>query len=205
MLRDIAVARVKMILGFRTDQDANIVQAMQEVQEELEKEPSLPTFLKKIYVAPFQTSIGVRTVDAPADFIREDEDDQLFIDSLDTILVKDQMGELRLRYPDSGPPVKYALVDRKFYFFPLPDAVYALTGTYFAEDAVLTTNIENKWLANVPDLIIGMAGMIMAASLRDQAALQLFTGLAASAKTKIAYTSTANEAAGSKPVIGGDN
>ena len=204
MLRDTAVARIHLTLAFRSDQSDNIIQALKEVQEALEHEPSLPLFLRKVYDNPFYTTTGIRTVDLPSDFLREDEDDQLSVEGGDP-LVKDQMGELRLRYPDTGVPVKYALVDKQLHLFPLPDDEYNLVGTYLAKDSVLNTNIENKWLENIPDLLIGNAGMLIAAGLRDQTALQLFAGLAASARTKIAYTSTAHEAAGSKPVMGGDN
>lgn len=208
MLRDVAAARIKQMLGFRTDQDANIVQAMQEVQETLEKEPELPDFLRKPYSA-LATVASTRIVNVPADFIREWDGDQMSISNatLDpTNLVKDDLGYLRVRYGnDIATPQRYSLVNRQFYFYPLPDDVYNIDGTYYAEDATLATNIENKWLANVSEVIIGGAGVLLAAGLRDKDALQLFAALQQQGRQKIALLTTANDAAGSKPIMGGED
>lgn len=208
MLRDAAVARVKQLLGFRTDNDANIVQAMKEVQEEQELEAILPDFLRKQYDIAYVTTISDHVLDVPDDFIREWDEDQLNVTLSDgTIqnLVKDELGYLRIRYTDSGLPVRYALINRQFYFYPLPDAEYVVSGTYYAHDALLNTNIENKWLANMPDLLISGAGLLIAAAMRDKDALALFSAMQTQAKNRINVVTTANDAAGSKPVIGGDN
>lgn len=211
MLRDIAVARVKQLLGFRLDQDANIVQAIQEVQQELENEPELPHFLRKPY-SGLVTVANVRTVNVPTDFLREWEQDQMNIttvssgDTTSQSVVKDELGYLRIRYPgDVGQPVKYALVNKQFYFFPLPDKVYTLDGVYYAKDAVLSTNIENLWLANIPEIIIGGAGVLLAAGLRDKDAIQLFAGMYQGARQKVGMVQSAADAAGAKPIVGGED
>lgn len=206
MLRDVAVARVKQMLGFRKDQDANIVQAMQEVQSELEKEPELPDFLRKTY-SGLVTVANVRTVNVPSDFIREWEQDQMNITTSDgpQSVVKDELGFLRIRYTDTGVPLKYALVNKQFYLFPMPDQIYTIDGTYYAKDAVLSTNIENLWLENIPEILIGGAGVLLATGLRDKDAIQLFAGMYSGARTKIGMVQAANDAAGAKPVAGGED
>lgn len=206
MLRDVAVARVQIILGFRTDQDANIVQAMQEFQEELERNPELPSFLRKPYVG-LATAAAVQTVNVPNDFLREWEQDQMNVATTDgpQSVVKDELGYLRIRYKDSGTPQKYALVDGQFYFFPLPDQVYALSGTYYAKDAILSTNIENKWLKYIPEILIAGSGIALASGLRDQNALQLFAAMQQMAQAKLVSMQVADDAAGAKPIMGGED
>lgn len=208
MFRNTAVSRVKLILGFRTDQDDNIIQAMKEAQEQYENDIELPDFLRLTYDSPFVTPADGYPLDVPDDFIREWEQDQLNItDAEGTVrnLVKDELGYLRIRYPGTGVPVKYALVDRQFYFFPLPDAEYTLHGTYYAKDASLNGNIENKWLEHLPELIWSTAGILVASALRDQNAIPIFVAIQQQAKAKLANITTANDAAGSKPVIGGED
>lgn len=209
MLRDVAVARVKQLLGFRLDQDANIVQAMQEVQAELEREPELPDFLRVTYTG-LVTAANTRTVPVPNDFIREWEQDQMTVTDADGgvhEVVKDELGYNRIRYtdPSVGVPAKYSLVNKQFYFFPMPDQVYALDGTYYAHDQVLTSNIENKWLSEIPEILIGGAGVLLAAGLRDKDAIQLFASIYSGARTKVGMVQAANDQAGSKPVMGGED
>src|SRR5882672_3302938 len=128
MLRDTAVARVQMLLGFKTGQDANVIQAMKEAQEQLENAIELPDFLRINYDDPFTTTIDEHVVDVPDNFIREWEQDQLnvVVNDVTTNLSKDELGYLRIRYPDSGVPIKYALVNKQFHLYPLPDQEYTL-------------------------------------------------------------------------------
>jgi hypothetical protein len=54
---------------------------------------------------------------------------------------------------------------------------YTLTWNYFAEDQILTTDIENKWLREAPEWLIGEAGYRISKDARDPDAIQLFDGL----------------------------
>src|SRR5438552_14728992 len=155
MLRDVAVGRVKQLLGFRKNLDDEIVQAFMEVQEQLEQEAELPFFLRKSY-NNLATVEDVREVNLPTDFIREEDSDQMFVtDSGGTKqpVVKDERGFLRIRYPGKGLPKGYSTEVDVFHFYPIPDKVYSLNGTYFAKASLLDTNIQNRWLKFLPEII----------------------------------------------------
>jgi len=169
--------------------------------------PVTSDFLRVPYTG-LATVANVRTIPVPADFIREWDEDQMSIATSDgsiQSLVKDELGFLRIRFPDTGSPQNYALVNDLFYFFPLPDQVYPISGTYYANDAILSTNIENKWLLHLSELIIGKAGFLLASGLRDKDALQIFAAMSQAGGMKLANMTTANDAAGAKPVMGGED
>jgi len=216
MLRDIAVARVKTFLGFKKNLDAEIVQAMIEVQQMAEDDPQLPWFLRKSYSA-FATVALQKNLSVPTDFIREEPEDVMSLTTTDGgehLVVREERSFLRLRLPDvdidtglsdPGLPRAYALVDNVFYFYPTPDQIYTINGTYYGNDTVLDTNIENKWLKNLPELLIARSGLMIAAGLRDKEALANLAAMNQMATAKLNNTSTANDMAGMKPVIGGED
>lgn len=212
MLRDIAVARVKMHLGFKTNLDAEIVQAMIEMQAQLERDKELPGFLRKSFAA-FATVADVKTLAVPTDFIREYDGDQLFVtndDGEESPVIKDLQGFLRLRWPtptaeENSLPQRYALVARTYHFYPTPDAVYTLNGTYYAHDEVLSTNIENKWLLELPEILIARAGMLLGSGLRDKEGLTILATMDQIATKKLHEMTTAEDQAGTKPVMGGED
>lgn len=213
MTRDEMVSRMKIILGFKTGTafDADLATQLQSCQVELEQEAELPDFLKASYTG-LVTVADVKTVAVPADFIREFDDDQLFVrntDNEETPVVADQEGFLRIRYPitdDPATPKGYAIVNNEFRFYPTPDAVYTIQGTYYAKDTTLSSGSStNKWSVLLPEILIGKAGFIIASGLRDQNAMQHFAGMLGRATQKLNERNTANEAAGSKPVMGGEN
>lgn len=210
MLRDIAVARVKQMLGFKKTLDSEIVQAMIEVQEDLERSSELPFFLRKDY-ASFVTAANVKTVAAPSDFIREDGSDQLFVtdgDGEEHSIVKDERGFLRLRWPTnegSALPRRYARTDKTFYFYPTPDKIYTLNGTYYGKDASLATNVENKWMKELPFILLARSGLMLAAGLRDKEALTSFGAMNEIMTAKLHLMTTADDMAGMKPIIGDED
>lgn len=211
MLRDTAVARVKQLLGFKQTLDAEIVQAMIEVQEQIEIEPELPFFLRFVDDT-LVTVIDDHRLTLPVSYIRDAEEDFRVTDSdgESFSLVKDTKGYLSLRYQDmdgieEGVPKKYALIDRVWWFYPRPDATYALSTTYYKKDDTLATNIENKWLKYLPELLIARSGLMLASALRDKAGIELFNGLNKFATIKLNHMTTADDQAGRKPVMGGED
>jgi hypothetical protein len=209
MLRDAAVARVKQLLGFKQDLDPEIVQAMIETQEDLERSSELPFFLRKNYVG-LVTAENNPVVNVPADFIREWDDDQMFVmnELLDEFpVVKDQEGYLRLRWPinqGQGMPQKYARVYREFHFYPTPNLIYELNGAYYAKAESLSSNIENVWLKELPFILIARSGLLVGGGLRDKEGIAIFSTMNDMMTTKLHQMTAADDAAGSRPVVGGD-
>lgn len=211
MLRDIAIARVKQMLGFKQNLDAEILQAMLEIQEQIEVEPELPWFLRFVDDT-LVTVINDHKLTVPVSFIRDAEEDFRVTDAdgESHSLVRDTKGYLSIRYQDTngieeGVPKKYALIDRIWYFYPRPDAAYALSTTYYKKDDTLATNIENKWLKYLPEILIARSGLLLASGLRDMKGIELFNGLNTFATAKLNQMTTADDQAGKKPVIGGED
>lgn len=215
MTRDEAVARIKVGLGFiaGTVFDADIVTMLQHVQQEAEKEPELPIWLKKQYVG-LATAANTRTTNLPSDFIREFDGDQMSVTDTDgnvTEVVKNDEGYLRLRYPDPDDtsdvtvPRGYAIANGQFRWYPLPSDVFTLNGTYYFKDDLLTTNIENRWLRELPELLMGRAGYNIAVGKRDKDAMAFFSEMKTVAIAKLHLKTTADENAGSKPIMGGED
>jgi hypothetical protein len=185
MTRDEAVAIVHQQLGFRSDQANNIVTYMQLAQQTLEKGRTLPWWLRseRSYI---YTTANEQRVPIPSDFLREEEGNQLTYipaataENTDYVpLDKDFADHLEARYLTlTGPPEAYALDGVYFRIFPTPDDAYQIRMVYAKRDTILTSNIENLWLKHLPYLLIGVAGGMMATSLRDKEAQATFRGWA---------------------------
>lgn len=181
MTRDEAVVQVQVPLGFRSDKTSDIIVQLQRAQETLERGTLLPWFLNSER-AFIDSTAGEERIPVPDDFLRELEESSLWYvpddaDADEVSLKKDDEDYLRELYGRNAPglPVAYAIDALYFRLFPTPDAVYRFKLLWKQEDAVLTSDVENKWLKHAPNLLIGMAGKVMAVGLRDAAALNTFT------------------------------
>lgn len=154
-----------------------IVTELQAAQQRAEMHAPLPWFLltESTYTT---TTIDDERVELPSDFLREAEEDAFWIedeDGNDVLLRKDDYYAIKQRWPDSGRPRRYALVGRYLRLRPLPDAAYTVRMIYYGKDALLTTDVENKWLEHAPEVLIAEAGYIIAARyVRNDAAAQEF-------------------------------
>ena len=62
--------------------------------------------------------------------------------------------------------------------YPGPDMVYNLTWSYYTHDTALnSSNVTSQWLQFAPWLIIGEAGMLISADLRDSDAFAAFQAI----------------------------
>lgn len=183
MLRDSAVAEVQLILGRRSDLSSEIISALQFVQAEREK-PGMtyPWWLMK-QDQPFAVASGVQETALPADFIQEAEERdgnlryQASATSRTFFLKKMSFEQAEQHYfgvwqsdydtssltlIDSispGTPKAYVLRQNTVRVYPTPDQNYSLTWSYWGKDAVLSSNIENGWLANAPWVLIAEAAL----------------------------------------------
>lgn len=182
MTRDEAVATIKRGLGFLqgTTHDDAIIAALKQAQTAREGGRSLPWFL----LQEDQTlAITADTANyaLPTGFFREDIDfNPVTVTDSDgdvTILEPLAYDEAKALYKEgaSGTPEVYVVRNTEVWLFPTPDAALTLTWSYYAADTVLDTNVENKWLADAPYVLIADAGLKMAKDLRDQEAAAIFT------------------------------
>ena len=177
MQRDTAVARIKQICGFRTGNDTEIVNAIQDAQRALEMGTTLPWFLVEEGTTIALTS-GNRVGTLPTGFIRfaRKRGPHYFPASSTkpTYLEEKDQDEALLWAADqsAAAPRCYVLKKATIEVYPLPDATYTLYTDFYKKDTILDSNLENQWLANVPDLLIGAGGLLIATDLRDNLAIQ---------------------------------
>lgn len=213
MLRDAARARIQNTLAFRTDKEAEIVNALQDAQVILEQGAELPWFLKT-EVSSISTVSGEERIPIPNDFLREDEDDSLWFFEVGTggdddtwiALAKEDVEFLRKKYPGSADtPIAYSLDEKYFRIFPTPDSIYTLKMVYYRRDTDLTSNIENDWLKYFPYLLIGEAGRLFSPGLRDKDATAQFSRWAAEGRIAMLVANEARMHSGRRYVMGGQD
>lgn len=198
MLRSEAVTRINDAIGFRPaghSLESKIILRLKEAQRDLEKGKTLPRFMiredQTLTLAP-----GEHNVALPSDFIRVDDNNGLSYLSENSFMrgwltpvhsVREAIEIVQTQqHPDQPainmlPPRVYVIRPHTSVspgvveFVSTADREYVLTWSYFAADAILDSDIENRWLANASEWLIGDAGRRIAADLRDQEALALFT------------------------------
>lgn len=214
MFLSVAIQRVKDGLGFRTGTalDSRITLRFQEAQRDLEKGKTLPRFL----LQEDQTLLlaaAAHTVAVPAGFLRDDDDNPIHYTPSGTD--KPFFLSRRQTYRDAveanikedndpvGPKV-YVIRKSVIDFITAADTSYSLTWNYYKAADILTTDIENAWLANAPEWLIGEAGLRMAKPLRDKDAMQDFTEMRSAGRAAIFGDQIALEESGGPWVMGAD-
>src|SRR4051812_46905599 len=179
MLRDVAVTRIQDGLGFATRQSDKIILRLQEAQRELEMGKTLPKFLLQ-EDSSLNLLTNAITVNLPTGFLRVDDDYEpfYFTSEFTPVSIALYRGSDFTRvfnsiWTDDTPVAPKAMVVRNttVNFITVSDADYTIFWQYYKAAAALTTNIENEWLANAPEWLIGEAGWRMAMDARDKDAI----------------------------------
>lgn len=180
MTRDEAIIIMQQQLGFRSDQADNCVIYLKLAQQQLELEPIKPWFLVSESLTALTTATEDR-IGVPPTMLEEYDDAALFYvpdegddEGKNLDLRKDEYDVLVANYRDTaaGEPKSYALRGGYFILFPTPDDAYTIKIVIYAQDDILNSNIENKWLKYAPLLLIGKALQYIPSALRDSVALQ---------------------------------
>lgn len=156
---------------------------LEAAQTRLEKMSVLPYFLVSERAFSVVT-INEERVQLPTGFLREVEETvvQLYDTSSGEYeeLVKNLPEDLKIHHPDeeTGRPKRYAIRGDYFLVCPIPDkTTYQIWMTYYKAADVITDEAENAWLQYYPDLLIAEAGVLMASTLRNDAALNSLSTL----------------------------
>lgn len=196
MTRDQIITTVLSRLGRQEGNTYLVGRAEDEIQliqQRLEGAPELWWFLLTDEDTSLSTTANVRTVDLPADFLREFPDFPLYrydstADDPYIKLEKDEFDVLESRFgnDEPGEPTHYCLVGSQFHFFPTPDDDYPLRWVYFAKEDLLSDAVStNAWTDNASDLLIGELGQIMAGMKRDEFWLGKFAAETAQANQRL--------------------
>lgn len=214
MLRSAAVSLIQQQLGFRSDLSSEIITNLQHAQVMLEAGPTKPWFLisEDSYI---DTVADEPRLALPTDFLEEVDSavlryvpDDLTDGEVD--LRKDDYDILRKNYRDTttgtteaGTPEAYALQGSYFWLFPTPDDEYRIRMIYYKRDTTLSTDVENGWLKWVPYLLIGKAGGMIAAALRDPAAVGTFRAWEQEGRLLLSSQNTARDMGNQTMQMGG--
>jgi len=183
MFRSEAITIIKRGLGFRQTQDAAIVAALKEAQRDLELGQTLPNWLL-VFDEAVVTTVGVATVALPTGFLRFHEDYPLYViddEGRRVSVPRKQQVEARDAYgsvTDGATRVFVQDTKARLTLLPTPTTVYSLYVTYYKAAVVLDSEVENLWLKNAPNYLVGMAGLKVAADLRDKAGVERFSKMA---------------------------
>jgi hypothetical protein len=189
MTRDEAVVEILQELSYRRGGEAEVITQLQRSQNDLEKPGrTLPYFLRAVDQT-IETVVDQDYVLLPTGFIKEIEDAPLRYSDADgnpslRYLEKSDDRALREYYTTdpstavvTGGPAGYTLLPDRIRIFPTADAVYTLYWDFYKQADSLATNIENSWLANNPNILIGHCGYRLAKRKRDAEAAGVFQGL----------------------------
>lgn len=215
MTRDEAISEVQRVLGYRSDKVAEIQSLLLYQQAEMERQSDLPWFLR----TELDTIVSIANnpnIAVPTGFLKEWQEDPLALkvwNNSNTAqiwreLAKDSPNFLRTTLQEvsdtaTGIPVAYSRVGDNFVLFPTPNAIFTFRMTYYKEDAVLSTNIENKWLKHLPYLLIGRCGLRVSGAMRDKDAMQSFGLMVQESMARINTWNTELDEAGVRRVVGG--
>ena len=174
-----AIARVRQGLGFRDYLESEIIAVLGEAQGEFEQGQSLTRVLLE-EEQTFSITAGDQSVAFPTRFLRLYEDDlpnYVNSDGTRTYLAKRPFDEGQKYYQDysAGAPLGFAQRKDSFHVWPVPDVDYSLTWSYYKGASTLADGGDtNTWLTYYPYRLIGRAGQILAADLRDQSSQAVF-------------------------------
>lgn len=183
-----AVSRIKEGLGFLSGShhDNRIIARLNEAQREFEKGKSLPKFLlqedETLALAADEHEIAL-----PTGFLRVFDDEKPhYLPTNSTIpvfLTRKYYTDAALAYQQyrSGAveitaraPEVYVIRKSTIDFLAPADDDYTITWSYFKAADAITSGAENEWLASVPELMVGEAGLRMARDVRDADAIAIF-------------------------------
>jgi len=182
--RDTAVAQIISDLK-HSGIESTVITDLQLAQNELELEFH-PWFLLKHTNTLENDATDLFKIPLPADWLREsDEHRGLYLLDDDgnrtNLIEKDDWTAIARAQLDEnvanrdGTPTHYAIVGDEIWLGPLfPTEQHLFEMHYLKKDAVLSTNIENEWLAHAPEVLKSKAALRTAAGLRDGDAAQLF-------------------------------
>ena len=220
MLRSEAITIIKRGLGYRQTQDASIIAALKEAQRQLELGHTLPRFLLE-FDTPITVTANNPLIVLPSGFIRFHDDYDLYYvnsDGARVFLPRKNYTEAYQAYVASGdengqviettssyPQVVVQRTKTSAQLVPTSTVGFTAYLTYYKAATVLDSDVENVWLANAPDVLIGMAGMIVAGDVRDKDALARFTARANLGGKSLMGDIIEDELAGRALVMGRNN
>lgn len=179
MDRDTAVSIIMRRLGNRSGIESQIITDMQLAQTELEQATERPWFLLNFRQALVNETSPTDAILLLDDFLTEWKDGLLEYEDEDGNWHKlDKRDFKALNQVDANnftAPSFYGITKDRLIIVPDPAEVLNFRWSYWAKDTVLDSNVENEWLAKVPEVLICATGIKTATFIEAAAKIQAFT------------------------------
>ena len=219
MLRSAAVRRINRDLGYRPDgwaREGDVISCLQEAQKNFEKGKTLPRFLLA-EDQPLTLLVNTHSVAYPTGFLRISDDNPLhFFPTGSTVPTYLQqkfysdavIANITASSTEARAPSVYVLRKGSIDFITTANQQYNLLMDYYKAADLLTSDIENQWLADEgagAEWLIGEAGYRMAVSLKDQSAMQSFDAMRTSGRAACFGELVTQETEGGPLQMGANN
>lgn len=192
-----AIAYIQQKLGFRDDLDAAILLELRVQQDLLEQGQSLPWWLR--VDGSLSAVAATDTIALPTGFIRLDEDIEPWMTDTTTgkrsaIKIVDWDQLLALTWDEdtqavaTGPVRAMAIRNTTFQLAPVPTENGTIYASWYAKDenlADIASNESNLWLTYAPLVLVGLAGLEVAADLQHDDAVEKFQRIYAGANSRM--------------------
>ncbi len=191
--------------------ETEIVGELVHAQRKLEEGPTLPWFLKTTATIIVDADDAeVLFEDTGLSVIRLQDDKALaytdpegVADETIEVPQQSELAILHARNPGTGlVPREFYVEDAACIVRPIPTQILTYTIRVYSKDTAPVLSASTLWMINFPDLIMNMAGVELAWSLRDEFALKRFTDDLAIARNRYFKAVHAREDAGQLHVMG---
>lgn len=167
------VALVAYRLGNIRGQDTAISNEIAQAIRRLEEREFHPWFLLS-EMNFYTTKIGETRVVIPSGFLMEYEEGSLYYipdEGSPVTLVKQSLDQIRDNNSVAGVPEFYALTNRYFRLYPVPDGEYKVEMIFYRRSEFLKKETgENPWYDEASDLVVAEACWGMLTARRDKSA-----------------------------------
>ncbi len=195
--------------------------ALMQAQRELELGKTLPNFLLT-YDELIAVTADTAEIVLPERFIRFSDEYEIYYTNSNgarVFLPRRNYTEAYTAYVASGEEDDSAIIPATGSYgqvivqrgktgaliVPTPTISYSLYLTFYQGAEILDAEIENAWLLNAPDYLIGLAGGIVAGNLRDKDAMSVFASQATRGQRALMGDIIEDELAGRGLVMGRNN
>lgn len=227
MLGSVAITEVQQILGFRSDKVTEITAALSFAQTEREKPGmTFPWWLWKEDQALTPLTINSQVLALPSDFIQDSPEREgnlryratgattrtFFLKKMDYEQAeKHYFGDWQSDWDTSststssaispGTPTAYVLRQNSIRIYPIPNAAYVLTWSYWGKDTAFSTG-ENAWMLNAPWVLIADAAKKLGSDLGNAQAVATASEIATRAESNLFRSVIHRSAAGRSRSMG---
>lgn len=201
------IERISTRLGSRRGLESLIKTEMQAAIRRLEEGPVKFWFLLTDSMRTL-TIPDERRLVVPDGFLREAEMSALWLTQEDGTtypLVKASEDDLYEELTQKGQPQAYALANKYFRLYPMPDLEYKIEVMVYRRTPAIVEGVDNPWITHAEELVLAATCKTIAMGQRDGAAVKMFAAIEAEEYRKLVVEHEARSSENLEEVYGGWN